>query len=283
MSEDSEVRVTQADKDRANECYNSLSHIFQQVNVRWELEQYLAPMFARHRLAHRQSAAPEGDWEAITTGVAWLREEARIQLGPTNDLHIDEDQWEHSVLPMLDALDAMRPAEIFAENANISTLTENETAALSAAPARPAGGVEEDAYRIKHALFTWFENHTGFGRDSEDEIVEAHYGGHWISINLDRLARHLAGLEFAALSRADGRVGEDFYAGRYAERCGDVAKLTARTEELEAALRPFVGVRDQFPETVKLIDPKLDGLSGITVTVTKAQFLAAARALDQGG
>lgn len=50
-------------------------------------------------------------------------------------------------------------------------------------------------------------------------------------------------------------------------------------EELVAALEPFVGIRDQFPQTVKLINPKLNGLTPITVTVTKAQFLAAVAAI----
>lgn len=52
-----------------------------------------------------------------------------------------------------------------------------------------------------------------------------------------------------------------------------------RVERLEAALAPFVGIRDQFPQTIQLIDPKLDGLTPITVTVTKTQFLAATNAL----
>lgn len=53
------------------------------------------------------------------------------------------------------------------------------------------------------------------------------------------------------------------------------AQRPAMIQELADALAPFVGVRDQFPQTIQLIDPKLDGLTPITVTVTKAQFRAA--------
>ncbi len=49
--------------------------------------------------------------------------------------------------------------------------------------------------------------------------------------------------------------------------------------ELLTALEPFVGVRDQMPQTIKLIDPKLDGMAPLNVTVTKAQFLAGVRAV----
>ncbi len=45
--------------------------------------------------------------------------------------------------------------------------------------------------------------------------------------------------------------------------------------ELTEALEAFAGVYGQFPETLKLINPKLGGFEPITVTVTKAQFLAA--------
>lgn len=49
--------------------------------------------------------------------------------------------------------------------------------------------------------------------------------------------------------------------------------------DLVEAFEPFLAVRDQYPETIKLINPKLDGMEPITVTVTKAQFLAAFNAL----
>lgn len=45
------VEVTQADIDVARGCYNRLAHIHSQVNCEWEHEKYLAPIFARHRLA----------------------------------------------------------------------------------------------------------------------------------------------------------------------------------------------------------------------------------------
>lgn len=54
--------------------------------------------------------------------------------------------------------------------------------------------------------------------------------------------------------------------------------MSARLRE---ALRAFVNVRDQFPESAKLIRPKLDGLTPITVTVTKSQFEEAVRALAE--
>lgn len=50
---------------------------------------------------------------------------------------------------------------------------------------------------------------------------------------------------------------------------------------LLAAIRPFVNVKDQCPQAIKLIDRKLDGFAPITVTVTKAQFLAALDAIKQ--
>lgn len=52
-------------------------------------------------------------------------------------------------------------------------------------------------------------------------------------------------------------------------------------DRLREALRAFVNVRDQFPETMKLIRPKLDSLTPITVTVTKAQFIEAVNALAE--
>jgi hypothetical protein len=48
---------------------------------------------------------------------------------------------------------------------------------------------------------------------------------------------------------------------------------------LSEALKPFVNVRDQFPQSSKLINPKLDWSEPVTVTVTKGKFLAAIEAL----
>lgn len=50
---------------------------------------------------------------------------------------------------------------------------------------------------------------------------------------------------------------------------------------LREALRAFVNIRDQFPESMKLIQPKLNRLTPITVTVTKAQFAEAVAALAE--
>jgi hypothetical protein len=46
-------------------------------------------------------------------------------------------------------------------------------------------------------------------------------------------------------------------------------------------LRAFINVRDQFPESMKLIQPKLGGLTPISVTVTKDQFAEAVAALAE--
>lgn len=48
-------------------------------------------------------------------------------------------------------------------------------------------------------------------------------------------------------------------------------------ERLRAVLAPFIAMRDGLTvkENVKLISKKLDGMTPITVTVTKAQFLTA--------
>lgn len=54
-------------------------------------------------------------------------------------------------------------------------------------------------------------------------------------------------------------------------------EASAEIERLRAALAPFVAMRDCLTvgDNVKLITKKLDGMTPITVTVTKAQFLAA--------
>ncbi|WP_228383800.1 hypothetical protein [Sphingopyxis fribergensis] len=44
---------------------------------------------------------------------------------------------------------------------------------------------------------------------------------------------------------------------------------------MRESLAAFVNVRDQFPQSMKLIDPKLDGLTPMTITITKAQFITA--------
>lgn len=59
--------------------------------------------------------------------------------------------------------------------------------------------------------------------------------------------------------------------------------MTERKEavRLREALRAFVNTRDQFPESIKLIQPKLNELTPITVTVTKGQFAEAVAALAE--
>ena len=52
-------------------------------------------------------------------------------------------------------------------------------------------------------------------------------------------------------------------------------------EELRETFAPFLAIGTQFPETVKLIDKKLDGMTCVTLTVTKAQFLAAHETLPK--
>lgn len=49
----------------------------------------------------------------------------------------------------------------------------------------------------------------------------------------------------------------------------------AKLEEAAKVLEPFVNVRDQHPESVKLINGKLDGFTLMSVNVTKDQFIAA--------
>lgn len=61
-----------------------------------------------------------------------------------------------------------------------------------------------------------------------------------------------------------------------AENCRAAAKLITGMVE---AFSPFVDVRDQFPQSAKLINPKLSGLEPVTITVTKAQMLAAVAAV----
>jgi hypothetical protein len=51
--------------------------------------------------------------------------------------------------------------------------------------------------------------------------------------------------------------------------------------ELLEALEAFTNLRDQFPQSVKLINPKLDAMSPVTITVTKAQMLAAVDAVSK--
>jgi seryl-tRNA synthetase len=60
--------------------------------------------------------------------------------------------------------------------------------------------------------------------------------------------------------------------------------LRARLKEAEKVIEPFINIRDQYPQSARLIAKKLDGFAPITVTVTKDQFLAArAFSKAQGG
>jgi hypothetical protein len=51
--------------------------------------------------------------------------------------------------------------------------------------------------------------------------------------------------------------------------------LTARLAEAERVIGPFIELRDQFPESMKLINKRISGLMPIKLTVTKDQFRAA--------
>lgn len=63
------------------------------------------------------------------------------------------------------------------------------------------------------------------------------------------------------------------------DKADDIQRLVERIEGLENALGHFVNIRDQFPESIKLIEKSLDSFTPVTVTVTKAQFLEAFNAL----
>lgn len=56
----------------------------------------------------------------------------------------------------------------------------------------------------------------------------------------------------------------------------------AEVERLREALRPFVDVRDQYPESAKLIQKGVAGFAPVSVMVTKDQFSAALAALKGG-
>ncbi|MGX9443895.1 hypothetical protein ACWX0K_15135 [Nitrobacteraceae bacterium UC4446_H13] len=57
----------------------------------------------------------------------------------------------------------------------------------------------------------------------------------------------------------------------------ELSALRARVREV---VGPFLNIRDQFPESSKLILKKFDGFTPISITVTKDQFRAA-RQLDE--
>jgi hypothetical protein len=61
--DDEAVEVIQGDRDAADACYNRLARIHSNVNCQFEHRQYLAPIFARHRLAF--NAPPDGEREAF--------------------------------------------------------------------------------------------------------------------------------------------------------------------------------------------------------------------------
>ncbi len=49
----------------------------------------------------------------------------------------------------------------------------------------------------------------------------------------------------------------------------------AKLAEAVEVIRSFADLRGQFPQSVKLINPKLDSMSPVNITVTKGQMLAA--------
>lgn len=113
--------------------------------------------------------------------------------------------------------------------------------------------------------------------------------GHWIN-ETRRVLK--AGQE--AMDRADeanetlGRACLALPPGRGLGERGNgpvdgIKGLRTKLRRLSEALEPFISVRDQFPESVKLINKKMDGFTPVTVTVTKDQFLAARQTLSQNG
>lgn len=64
-------------------------------------------------------------------------------------------------------------------------------------------------------------------------------------------------------------------------RDGLLREADAQLKIYRELLEAFVNVRDQFPESAKLIDTRFDGHQPISVTVTLDQFRAARTALSQ--
>lgn len=60
-----------------------------------------------------------------------------------------------------------------------------------------------------------------------------------------------------------------------AARLAEEAHYAQINVGLLEALETFTNLRDQFPQSAKLINPKLSGMEPVTITVTKAQMLAA--------
>ncbi|MDB5707836.1 MAG: hypothetical protein JWN66_4952 [Sphingomonas bacterium] len=59
------VEAIQADIDEADACYNAISSIHSRANCHFDHREYLAPIFARHRLAFSQHPATGGEGEAF--------------------------------------------------------------------------------------------------------------------------------------------------------------------------------------------------------------------------
>lgn len=77
--------------------------------------------------------------------------------------------------------------------------------------------------------------------------------------------------------------GNGAYAWKARELCTKavtaITDLEALAGELGEALRPFVDIRTQWPESAKLIQKNVDGMKPITITVTKAQMQTAVATL----
>ena len=71
------------------------------------------------------------------------------------------------------------------------------------------------------------------------------------------------------------------YASWSAGAASALLALKAENDGLREAFDPFLNIKDQMPQTIKLITKAMDGLTPLTVTVTKAQFLRA-RAILRG-
>lgn len=81
-----------------------------------------------------------------------------------------------------------------------------------------------------------------------------------------------------------GRIDPDGYVWTIGKSgFAEPYKAQRLLDELRDALLSFATVRDQMPQSHRLIDKKLDDLSPITVTVTKGQFRSALEALRKTG
>lgn len=112
-------------------------------------------------------------------------------------------------------------------------------------------------------------------------IAETHYGNYALVSATD------VAMLSTALTLSQGRDGEDFYAARYAERCGDVARLQGEMAEqrnavLEEAARAVDAERELrgvHYEVAKRGNAKKEARDFETMVIAHSQSAAAIRAL----